>query len=53
MQVPGQVHWYSVGDGEEVHHFQAAKAPGPDSGMTFMVFGDMGESKHHRAKSPG
>ncbi|KAK9811159.1 hypothetical protein WJX73_007407 [Symbiochloris irregularis] len=50
---PGQVHHYRIGEDGDTHHFTAAQAPDPRGGMTFLVFGDMGESEHHRAKSPG
>ncbi|KAL3137475.1 hypothetical protein ABBQ38_004764 [Trebouxia sp. C0009 RCD-2024] len=33
--------------------FRASPAPGPSSKVSFVVYGDMGESDHARAKSPG
>lgn len=33
--------------------FRAPSAPSPDAGLKFIAFGDMGESEHRAAKSPG
>lgn len=33
--------------------FRAPQTPGPDRGLRFLAFGDMGESEHRAAKSPG
>ena len=40
VQVPGEVHYYSIGDSGDMHRFQAAQAPDPEASMTFLVFGD-------------
>eukprot|EP00884_Botryococcus_braunii_P007140 jgi/Botrbrau1/16427/Bobra.0142s0026.1 len=50
--IPGHVHTYDLGDGN-VRHFRAAPEPGPDARISFAVYGDMGESTHASAKSPG
>lgn len=52
LQIPGHVHTYDVGDGK-VRSFRAAPAPGRDARIMFAVYGDMGESTHPKAKSPG
>ena len=40
-------------DGGEVVEFTAGVGAGPRHSFTFLVFGDLGESVHRAAKSPG
>ncbi|BDA43217.1 probable inactive purple acid phosphatase 27 [Coccomyxa sp. Obi] len=51
--VPGERYQYSIGQHLPVRSFRAAAKPAPDAGFTFIVYGDMGESDHKAAKSPG
>ena len=53
LQVPGERYQYSIGQHLPVRSFRAAARPAPDAGFTFIVYGDMGESDHRAAKSPG
>ncbi|KAL6783862.1 hypothetical protein ACKKBG_A03785 [Auxenochlorella protothecoides x Auxenochlorella symbiontica] len=50
--VPGARYRYKVKHGSSVF-FRAPSAPSPDAGLKFIAFGDMGESEHRAAKSPG
>lgn len=53
MQVPGERYQYRIGSHLPLRSFRAAAKPAPDAGFTFIVYGDMGESDHRAAKSPG
>ncbi|KAK9829258.1 hypothetical protein WJX72_004835 [[Myrmecia] bisecta] len=51
--VPGERYRYQIGLDGSVSSFRAAPASSPDRGFRFLVYGDMGESEHKAAKSPG
>lgn len=53
MQVPGEIYQYRIGGHDPVRSFRAAPKPSPNAGFKFIVYGDMGESDHKAAKSPG
>lgn len=53
LQVPGARYVYRVASSDDQFGFQAAPQPNPDASFTFLAFGDMGESVHAAAKSPG
>lgn len=39
--------------GHVITTFQAAPPLGPKEGFQFLVYSDMGDPDHHRAKAPG
>ncbi|KAK9842562.1 hypothetical protein WJX81_006229 [Elliptochloris bilobata] len=49
----GESYSYTIGDSGAPLVFRAAPRRGPDAGFSFIVYGDMGESEHRAAKSPG
>ena len=49
---PGAYHIYKLDHGEPVE-FRAPPDVGAAQSLRFVVFGDMGESEHPKAKSPG
>lgn len=49
---PGRRHFYQVEGGAPVE-FTAPAPPGPTHRTRVLLFGDMGESAHREAKSPG
>jgi hypothetical protein len=49
----GQWYEYRIGHHDPVRRFRAPPEVGPDSVFTFITYGDMGESVHRAAKSPG
>lgn len=51
--VPGRRYSYKVAHGHEINSFQAAPPVGRKEGFQFLVYGDMGDPDHHRAKAPG
>ena len=53
MQDPDEWYEYQVGHHEPVRRFKSALQPGPDARFMFVAYGDMGESVHSDAKSPG
>ena len=52
-QEPGEWYEYQLRGLSDPTWFQASPRPGPSSQVSFVVYGDMGESDHARAKSPG
>lgn len=53
MQEPGEWYEYSLRGLSDTLTFRASPRPGPANQVSFVVYGDMGESDHDRAKSPG
>lgn len=53
MQEPGEWYEYRLRDSSDTLSFRASPRPGPESQVSFVVYGDMGESDHARAKAPG
>ena len=53
MQIPGATYDYRIGKHGKVLQFIAAPETSPDARFKFIAYGDMGESVHHHAKSPG
>ena len=53
MQEAGEWYEYQLRGLSDPLSFQASPRPGPSSQVSFVVYGDMGESDHARAKSPG
>ena len=53
MQEPGEWYEYRLRDSSDTLSFRASPMAGPDSQVSFVVYGDMGESDHARAKAPG
>ena len=53
MQEPGEWYEYRLRDSSDTLSFRASPAAGPDSQVSFVAYGDMGESDHARAKAPG
>ena len=51
--VPGAAYRYQLAGGAESWPFRAALEAGPDMAFKFVAFGDMGDSDHAAAKSPG
>ncbi len=51
--VPGERYSYRVAAADRSRSFRAAPPVGDTRRVTFAAFGDMGESKHASAKSPG
>lgn len=49
---PGERYFYQIEGGPPVE-FAAPVPAGPSHHFRFLVFGDMGESEHREAKSPG
>eukprot|EP00887_Chlorella_sp_A99_P004312 scaffold15.g4312.t1 len=49
---PGQAYVYKIPHGRALA-FRAPPKLGPRHAFTFLVYGDMGESEHREAKSPG
>lgn len=45
--------WHPQIEGGAPVEFRAAVPTGPTHRFRFLVFGDMGESEHREAKSPG
>lgn len=52
-QAVGQWYEYRIGHKGPVRRFRAPPEVGPDAEFGFIVYGDMGESTHKAAKSPG
>ncbi|KAA6417699.1 MAG: nucleotide pyrophosphatase phosphodiesterase [Trebouxia sp. A1-2] len=50
---PGEWYEYRLRDSSDTLSFRASPRPGPESQVSFVVYGDMGESYHARAKAPG
>ena len=53
MQEPGEWYEYRLRDSSDTLSFRASPRPGPENQVSFVVYGDMGESDHARAKAPG
>jgi len=53
MQEPGEWYEYRLRDSSDTLSFRASPRPDPESQVSFVVYGDMGESDHARAKAPG
>lgn len=53
IQEAGAWYEYQLTGLSDALSFRASPAPGPSSKVSFVVYGDMGESDHARAKSPG
>lgn len=53
VQEPGEWYEYQLRGLPDPLTFRASPRPGPSSLVSFVVYGDMGESDHARAKSPG
>ena len=53
VQEPGERYEYQLRGLSDPLSFRASPRPGPSSIVSFVVYGDMGESDHARAKSPG
>ena len=53
LQEPGQRYEYVLEPYGTTNTFKAPPAVGPDSGFSFVTYGDMGESEDWQAKSPG
>lgn len=53
IQEPGEWYEYQLSGLADALSFRASPRPGPASKVSFVVYGDMGESDHARAKSPG
>lgn len=49
---PGALYRYKIKAGSSIV-FRAPPAPAPSAALKFIAFGDMGESEHRVAKSPG
>ncbi|KAK2075586.1 hypothetical protein QBZ16_001694 [Prototheca wickerhamii] len=49
---PGALYRYKIKSGSSII-FRAPPAPAPSAALKFIAFGDMGESEHRVAKSPG
>ena len=52
-QAAGELYSYTIGGYGPPRMFRAAPRRRPDAEFSFIVYGDMGESKHRVAKSPG
>ena len=52
-QAAGELYSYTIGGYGPPRTFRAAPRRGPDAEFSFIVYGDMGESEHRAAKSPG
>jgi len=52
-QDAGELYTYDIGGYGPSRTFRAPPSTGPDAAFTFVVYGDMGESEHRAAKSPG
>lgn len=50
---PGEWYEYRLRDSSDTLSFRASPRPGPENQVSFVVYGDMGESDHARAKAPG
>ena len=53
MQEPGEWYEYRLRHSSDTLSFRASPRPGPENQVSFVVYGDMGESDHARAKAPG
>lgn len=53
IQEAGEWYEYQLTGLSDALSFRASPTPGPSSKVSFVVYGDMGESDHARAKSPG
>lgn len=51
--VPGTRYRYQIADGGMSWPFRAQPRSSPSERLNFVAFGDMGESEHRAAKSPG
>ncbi|GAB4817121.1 hypothetical protein N2152v2_004167 [Parachlorella kessleri] len=51
--IPGGRYIYRVAGSDREVPFRAPPPIGPDSSFSFLAYGDMGESEHPAAKSPG
>ncbi len=52
-QRPGGRYSYKIAHGSVVNGFQAPPPVGRKEGFTFLVYGDMGDPDHRKAKAPG
>ena len=52
LQSPGRWYSYRV-HGGRIMRFQAPPPPGRKEGFRFLVYGDMGDPDHRKAKAPG
>ena len=52
-QRPGRRYSYKVAHGSVVNGFQAPPPVGRKEGFSFLVYGDMGDPHHRKAKAPG
>ena len=52
-QASGEWYEYQIGHHGPVRRFRAPPEVGPDAEFSFIAYGDMGESTHKAAKSPG
>ncbi len=53
VQRPGRRYSYKVAHGGVVNGFQAPPPVGRKEGFSFLVYGDMGDPHHRKAKAPG
>ncbi len=53
LQEHGQWYEYRIGHRGPTRRFRAPPETGPEAEFSFIAYGDMGESKHKAAKSPG
>ena len=52
-QDAGELYSYTIGDSGAPRTFRSAPRRGSDTEFSFIVYGDMGESEHRAARSPG
>ena len=50
---PTELYWYCPHLDKHCHQLLSPRPPGNSGDFAFIMYGDMGESDHHRAKSPG
>lgn len=53
LQEPGVQYEYEVRGSGDTFSFEAVPESGPGARFSFVVYADMGESDHARAKAPG
>ena len=53
LQIPGALYKYRIGKHGKILNFRAAPRTAADVSLKFIAYGDMGESIHKHAKSPG
>lgn len=53
LQIPGALYKYRIGKHGKILNFRAAPRTAADASLKFIAYGDMGESIHKHAKSPG